>query len=255
MLPPTTDCGVYDHPSDVERRPAGNGILPQAGDVAMMRWIDRTLFDDLVLTNSEQAEAMIRNVQSLLSEVLPSIPDAVMQYGVYHDRKEYTNSLDRIRICFERNGILFDISKQTYPKHLYRIHCCSDDTLQHVDNYSTEKAREGLTEPQRIGKLSKLKVEEWVAYQTQYYRNLVRIDEENGRRIREHLARLEQIPDVFWSWDKCFGTIERHGLCYSFRIERTLVSENIRLSCCGRSLDEFLDMARPYDESETPDKS
>lgn len=213
----------------------------------MIRWIDRTLFDDLVLTNSEQAEAMIRNVQSLLSEVLPFIPDAVMQYDVYHDRKEYTNSLDRIRICFEQNGILFDISKQTYPKPLYRIHCCSDDTLEHVDNYSNEKACNGLTEPQRIGKLSMRKIEEWVAYRTQYYRNLVRIDAENGRRIREHLARLEQIPDVVWGKGRRSGAIERHGLSYSFKITRTGIEENIQLSRASHSLDDFLNMARPYE--------
>lgn len=213
----------------------------------MMKWIDRQLFDDLVLANSNRAEAMIRDEQTLLGEVLPFIPDAVLQYCIYHDEASHTNSLESVRICFERNDTLLSIFKQTYPKTVYCISCCGDECLQHIDNYSRTKAHDGLIAPQRIGKLSKRKVEEWVEYQTLYYRNLVRIGAENGRRIRAHIARLERIPDVHWSNDRQSGTIERHGLCYSFRITNTDVAENIRLSRFGHSLDEFLEMARPYE--------
>ena len=165
----------------------------------MMKWIDQTLFDDLVLANSDQTERIIRDIQPFLTEVLPFISDAVLQYRIYHDETEHTNSLESVRVCFVRNAILFSVSKQTYPKITYRIFCCNDDDLQHTDNYSRTKAHEGLVEPQCIGKLSKRKVEEWVEYQTQYYRNLVCIDKENDRSIREHIARLERIPDVLWS--------------------------------------------------------
>ena len=220
----------------------------------MMKWIDQTLFDDLILTNSDQAERTIRDIQPLMEEVLPFIPDATLQLRVYHDETDLTNYLDSVRICFVRNMILFSVSKQTYPKNTYRILCCNDDDLQYTDNYSRMKAHEGLVEPQRIGKLSKRKVEEWVEYQTQYYRNLERINEENARVIRAHIARLEQIPDVLWGKDRQSGTIERYGLSYSFQVERTGVSENIRLSRSGHSLDAFLEMARPY-ESELPNKS
>ncbi len=220
----------------------------------MMKWIDQTLFDDLVLANSDRAEAMIRDIRLLLEEVLPFIPDTELQYGVYHDDTEHINSLNSVRICFERNTILFCISKRTYPKTTYHIHCCSDDQLQHVDNYSKTKALDGLREPQRIGKLSKRKIEEWIDYRMQYYRNLVRIDKENDRLIREHIARLERIPDVLWSRGRQSGTIERHGLSYSFQVERTGVSENIRLLRFGHSLDDFLVMARPYEpETEQTD--
>ncbi len=218
----------------------------------MMKWIDQTLFDDLILTNSDRAERMIRDEQLLLTEVLPFIPDAVLQYRIYHNETEHTNSLESVRVCFVRNAILFSVSKQTYPKITYRILCCNDDDLQYTDNYSRTKAYEGLVEPQRIGKLSKRKVEEWVEYQTQYYRNLERINEENARKIRAHIARLEQIPDVLWGKDRQSGTIERYGLSYSFQVERTGVSENIRLSRSGHSLDAFLEMARPY-EAEADD--
>ena len=220
----------------------------------MMKWIDQTLFDDLILTNSDQAERTIRDIQPLMEEVLPVIADATLQLRVYHDETDLTNYLDSVRICFVRNMILFSVSKQTYPKTTYRIFCCNDDDLQHTDNYSRTKAHAGLVEPQRIGKLSKRKVEEWVEYQTQYYRNLERINEENVRAIRAHIARLEQIPDVLWGKDRQSGTIERYGLSYSFQVERTGVSENIRLSRSGHSLDAFLEMSRPY-ESELPDKS
>lgn len=220
----------------------------------MMKWIDQTLFDDLVLANSDQTERMMRDVSPFLTEVLPFIPDAVLQYRIYHDETEHTNSLESIRICFVRDAILFSISKQTYPKTSYRISCCGDDDLQHIDNYSRTKAHDGLTAPQRIGKLSKRKVEEWVEYQTLYYRNLVHIDTENDQLIRQHIARLECIPDVLWSRNRQSGTIERNGISYSFQVERTGVSENIRLSRFGHSLDDFLEMARPY-EPELSDQS
>ena len=48
----------------------------------MMKWIDQTLFDDLVLANSDQTEHMMRDVQPFLTEVLPFIPDAVLQYRI-----------------------------------------------------------------------------------------------------------------------------------------------------------------------------
>ncbi len=220
----------------------------------MMKWIDQTLFDDLILTNSDRAERTIRDIQPLMEEVLPFIADATLQFRVYHDETDLTNYLDSVRICFVRNMILFSVSKQTYPKITYRILCCNDDDLQYTDNYSRTKAHAGLVEPQRIGKLSKRKVEEWVEYQTQYYRNLERINEENARAIRAHIARLEQIQDVRWAKDRQSGTIERYGLSYSFQVERTGVSENIRLLRFGHSLDAFLEMARPY-ESELPGKS
>lgn len=213
----------------------------------MMKWIDQALFDDLILTNSDQAERTIRDIQPLMEEVLPFIPDATLWFHVYHDETDHTNCLDCVRVCFVRNAILFSISKDTYPKTTYRISCCSRDELQHTSDYSRRIAYEGLIEPQRIGKLSKRKVEEWVEYQTQYYRNLVRIDEENSRRIRGLIARLEQIPDVRWAKGRQSGTIERHGLSYSFQVERTGVSENIRLSRFGHSLNDFLEMARPYE--------
>ncbi|WP_305238546.1 hypothetical protein [uncultured Alistipes sp.] len=220
----------------------------------MMKWIDQTLFDDLILTNSDQAEQTIRDIQPLMEEVLPFIPDATLWFHIYHNETEHTNSLESVRVCFVRNAILFSVSKQTYPKTTYRIFCCNDDDLQHTDNYSRTKAHEVLVEPQRIGKLSKRKVEEWVEYQTQYYRNLERINEENARTIRAHIARLEQIPDVLWGKDRQSGTIERYGLSYSFQVERTGVSENIRLSRSGHSLDAFLEMARPYEpETEQTD--
>lgn len=150
---------VYDSASFVERPPAGKRILPRAGSCAMMKWIDQTLFDDLILTNSDQAERTIRDIQPLMEEVLPFIADATLQFRVYHDETDLTNYLDSVRICFVRNMILFSVSKQTYPKITYRILCCNDDDLQYTDNYSRTKAHAGLVEPQRIGKLSKRKVE------------------------------------------------------------------------------------------------
>lgn len=220
----------------------------------MMKWIDQALFDELILVNGDRVERTIRDIQPLMEEVLPFIPDATLWFHVYHDETDHTNCLDCVRVCFVRNAILFSISKDTYPKTTYRISCCSRDELQHTSDYSRRIAYEGLIEPQRIGKLSKRKVEEWVEYQTQYYRNLERINEENARTIRAHIARLEQIPDVLWGKDRQSGTIDRHGIRYTFHIERKTISESIYLSRSGNSLDAFLEMARPYG-SELPVKS
>ncbi len=205
----------------------------------MMKWIDRALFDELLLANGDPAEAMTRDAQMLLDEVLPFIPDAALQYRIYHDEATRTNYLESVRIGFERNDMLLSISKQTYPKPTYRISCCSDDELRHIDSYSRTRARSGLAVPQRIGKLSRRKIDEWVEYHTRYYRYLERMDRENEASIADFRRKIEAQPDVKWGADRNRGRIERDGIIFVFEIQRTGYCQSVYLDDRIRTLEDF----------------
>jgi len=66
----------------------------------MMKWLNQELLGELIFTNSERAEAMIREVEPLLNEILPFILDAALQYRVYHDDTEHGNYFGVLRIFY-----------------------------------------------------------------------------------------------------------------------------------------------------------
>ena len=69
----------------VERLPAGNGILPQAGCSAMRRWIDQATFDELLLANAEDnVERAIQSASAVLEAVQEFVPEATLFYHVTH---------------------------------------------------------------------------------------------------------------------------------------------------------------------------
>ena len=107
-------------------------------------------------------------------------------------------------------------------------------------SYSYSKAFDKQSEPNRIGVFTKKKIDDWVEYLTQGFRNLERIDAENERKMTGYRNRLEAIPDVAWNKDKSRGHITRHGLTYTFEIRQTDYSEKISLDYRCRTLDDFL---------------
>ena len=102
----------------VERVLAGNGILLQAGAPAMIRWIDRETFDEMILTNAEASlERMIDGAKPLLDTIRRFIPEADLFYRIYYDESERTNHVERVYPGFRRNGILFLVSvSNTLPR-------------------------------------------------------------------------------------------------------------------------------------------
>ena len=149
------------------------------------------------------------------------------------------NYFEEASAGFRRNGILFLVRKHTYPKPYYDL-CCDWSFLRYADNYSYGKSFDKQSEPNRIGVFTKRKIDDWVEYLTQGFRNLERIDAENKRKITGYRNRLEALPDVVWNNDKNCGHITRHGLTYTFDIRQTDYSEKISLDYRCRTLDDFL---------------
>ena len=206
----------------------------------MRKWIDQSTFDELLLANvNANMEQAIRSASAVLEAVQAFVPEATLFYHVTHATDSLKNYFEEACTGFRRNGILFLVRKYTYPKTYYELRC-DWSFLRYADNYSYDKAFDKQSEPNRIGVFTKRKIDDWVEYLTQGFRNLERIDAENERKMTGYRNRLEALSDVVWVHDKSHGQIIRNGLTYTFDIRQTNYSEKISLDYRCRTLDDFL---------------
>ena len=206
----------------------------------MRKWIDQSTFDELLLANAEDnIERAIRSASAVLETVQEFVPEAALFYRVTHAADSLKNYFEEACTGFWRNGILFLVRQYFYPKPYYDFRF-DWSFFRYADNYSYGKAFDKQTAPNRIGVFTKKKIDDWVEYLTQGFRNLERIDAENERKIIGYRNRLETIPDVVWDYNRSRGHITRHGLTYSFEIRQTLYNERISLDDRCRTLDDFL---------------
>lgn len=222
-----------------ERPCTGNRILPYAGVCAMICWMDQKSFTRLTLTPDYRTTSEIQRAQGLLEEVLPTIPDAELLYGVFYNENTEYCTFEQSRICFRRNGILFRINKQYSPKPTYAIDIDTSN-FKHIDLHMQAHIRDKYPAPHRIGVLSERKVNIWVDYLTKIWHDLEHLDREREDHIAAHRSRLNKLPDVKWNKDRDRGSIERNGLCYSFRYETGTIQEKVSLDYGPCTLDDFL---------------
>ena len=173
------------------------------------------------------------------------VPEATLFYHVTHAADSLKNYFEEVCTGFRRNGILFLVRQYFYPKPYYDLRF-DWSSFRYADNYSYSKAFDKQSEPNRIGVFTKKKIDDWVEYLTQGFRNLERIDAENERKMTGYRNRLEAIPDVAWNKDKSRGHITRHGLTYTFEIRQTDYSEKISLDyrCLGLAGDDLRELHR-----------
>ena len=205
----------------------------------MICWMDHKSFTRLALTPDYRSTSAIENAQRLLEEVLPAIPDAELLYGIFHNEDTGCCTFEQSRICFRRNGILFRINKHHYPKPTYAIDIDTSD-FKHVDHHMQARIRNKYPTPNRIGVLSERKVDIWVDYLTEIWHDMEHLDRECDDRIAAHRSQLDKLPDVKWNKDRDRGSIERSGLCYSFRYETGTIQEKVSLDYGPCTLDDFL---------------
>ena len=206
----------------------------------MRKWIDQSTFDKLLLANTEDSlERAIQGASAVLEAVQEFVPEAALFYRVTHAADSLKNYFEEACAGFRRNGILFLVRKHTYPKTYYDLRF-DWSFFRYTDNYSYGKAFDKESAPNRIGVFTKKKIDDWVEYLTQGFRNLERINAENERIITEFRNRLEALPDVVWEYGKKHGHIMRHGLTYTFEIRQTDYSERISLDYRCDTLDDFL---------------
>ena len=206
----------------------------------MRKWIDQSTFDELLLANAEDnVERAIRSASAVLETVQEFVPEAALFYRVTHAVDSLKNYFEEACTGFRRNGILFLVRKHTSPKTYYDLQC-DWSFFRYADNYSYGKAFDKQFAPSRIGVFTKKKIDDWVEYLTQGFRNLERIDAENERKMTGYRNRLEALSDVVWDYNRSRDHITRHGLTYSFEIRQTLYNERISLDDRCRTLDDFL---------------
>lgn len=205
----------------------------------MICWMDQKSFTRLTLTPDYRTTSEIQRTQGLLEEVLPTISDAELLYGVFYNENTEYCSFEQSRICFRRNGILFRINKQYSPKPTYAIDIDTSN-FKHIDLHMQARIRDKYPAPHRIGVLSERKVNIWVDYLTKIWHDLEHLDRERNAHISAHRSRLNKLPDVKWNKDRDRGSIERNGLCYSFRYETGTIQEKVSLDYGPCTLDDFL---------------
>jgi len=141
----------------------------------MRKWIDQSTFDELLLANAEDnIERAIRSASAVLETVQEFVPEAALFYRVTHAVDSLKNYFEEACTGFRRNGILFLVRRYTYPKPYYDL-CCDWSFFRYADNYSYGKAFDKQTAPNRIGVFTRKKIDDWVEYLTQGFRNLERI--------------------------------------------------------------------------------
>lgn len=204
----------------------------------MRKWIDQETFDEMILTNADsRLEQNVAEETVLLKKVREFIPEAGLFFQVTHDQTEHTNRYEEVRTGFQRNGIIFFILQNYYSKYFLSCDCSA---FRYTDHYSHQMAFSQPQKPNYIGVFTKKKIEDWVAYLTQGYRNLERIEEENKETVNTFRQRLEAISDVVWAYNRNAGHIERCGITYAFEIQKTGYTERVELNYRVRSLDDFL---------------
>ena len=204
-----------------------------------MQWINQQTFDGLTFTNKDRhLQEAVRQESELLKALREFVPEAELCYRISYDENGCKNYCHGVFTCFRRDGILFFVRKQTYPKTNYLI-SFDWSNLKYADNGSYHKAFQHLNRPKHIGVFSRRKIDDWVNYFTEGYRNMEGIDRENEQRIGLFRKRLKELPEIIWSSDNK-GSIERNGLTYSFEIHPTYNYEPSRLDSRLQTLDDFL---------------
>ena len=164
----------------------------------MICWMDQKSFTRLTLTPDYRTTSEIQRAQGLLEEVLPTIPDAELLYGVFYNENTEYCTFEQSRICFRRNGILFRINKQYSPKPTYTIDIDTSD-FKHVDLHMQARIRDKYPAPHRIGVLSEHKVNIWVDYLTKIWHDLEHLDRERNAHIAAHRSRLDKLRNISYA--------------------------------------------------------
>lgn len=84
----------------------------------MICWMDQKSFTRLTLTPDYRTTSEIQRAQGLLEEVLPTIPDAELLYGVFYNENTEYCSFEQSRICFRR--IIGEFKCTVFPIQMYK---------------------------------------------------------------------------------------------------------------------------------------
>ena len=147
---------------------------------------------------TEKVEQAKKELSPLMQEVRKYIPQA--EYGYHVVSGEYP-AFYGVRIEFTYNGIRF---------HVYMEH------FEYVNRYDIERAGSQYEKPCNIGVFTAKKINDWINYCTQIYRQVEQANAENARKVADFLKSIENEPVSWERRNYAKGTITRNGLRFTF---------------------------------------
>ena len=163
-----------------------------------------------------------------MQEIRKYIPQA--EYGYHVESGEYP-AFYGVRIEFTYNGIRFHVCK-IYKENKYRI-AADMEHFEYVNRYDIERAGNQYEKPCNIGVFTAKKINDWINYCTQIYRQVEQENVENSKKVADFLKSIENEPVRWEGNNHSKGTIIRNGLRFTFYIEKGHLSFELSLSYRG----------------------
>lgn len=207
-----------------------------------MYHIEEDQFQELALKLSEYQTDEIKKDRHLCKEVSNFYPARV----VYYVSQSQSNPKN---FHFERSEVLLNhaleirVTFYTHPKKYFGIYAPLD-FIQPVSRSDKSAAERQLTEPQKIGVLTRKKIDQWVKYFEDLRELLIKKQAENLEMQNDFKTSL--LPHaVRWSNDnETAGYIEKNGIGFKFRIEESNIQTTIYLcNSINSDLSTFLKLS------------
>lgn len=131
---------------------------------------------------TERAERAKKELSPLMQEIRKYIPQA--EYGYHVVSGEYP-AFYGVRIEFTYNGIRFHVCK-IYKENKYRI-AADMEHFEYVNRYDIERAGNQYEKPCNIGVFTAKKINDWINYYTQIYRQVEQENAENSKKVADFL--------------------------------------------------------------------
>ena len=138
---------------------------------------------------TEKVEQAKKELSPLMQEVRKYIPQA--EYGYHVVSGEYP-AFYGVRIEFTYNGIRFHVYRIN-KENKYRI-ATDMEHFEYVNRYDIERAGNQYEKPCNIGVFTAKKINDWINYCTQIYRQVEQENAENARKVRSR-QKLVQSPE------------------------------------------------------------
>ena len=177
---------------------------------------------------TERAERAKKELSPLMQEIRKYIPQA--EYGYHVVSGEYP-AFYGVRIEFTYNGIRFHVYKIN-KENKYRI-AADMEHFEYVNRYDIERAGSQYEKPCNIGVFTAKKINDWINYYTQIYRQVEQENVENSKKVADFLKSIENEPVRWEGNNHSKGTIIRNGLRFTFYIEEGHLYFELSLSYRG----------------------
>lgn len=188
------------------------------------------------------------NLQIEQTEQLKEFYDAYIVHIFRNDSGQFFYEMSTIYLMHP-NEKTFKIRASFGEVNKNKWHFSIDpDDVRKLNNLSyndKDVVRRTFEQPNKIGKLSVPKIEEWISFLTDNYNALVEKNGENSTIVEAFRDKIKDLP-VQWFHG---GTNERgyidgeNGLRYSFSIEKNYVGESIEYKG-KQTLDTFLELTK-----------